>query len=77
MTTRHGRSARGGILWCVAVLVLAVSPIVAAQATVSGENGKIVFVDGPHLNNEVFIVDADGSNLTQLTHNSIDDLDPV
>ncbi len=77
MTTRHGRSARGGILWCVAVLVLALLPVVAAQATVSGENGKIVFVDGPHLNNEVFIVDADGSNLTQLTHNSIDDLDPV
>ena len=61
----------------LAVLVVAALPVATAEATVSGENGKVVYVSGPDHNTEIFLIDPDGSNTVQLTDNSVDDADPV
>src|SRR5215218_7537930 len=57
-----------------------------AEAAFPGANGKIVFasertsgdaVDNPEGDSEIFTMNPDGSELTQLTHNDTDDEDPV
>ena len=61
----------------LAVLMVAALSVAAAEATVSGENGKVVYVSGPDHNTEISLIDPDGSNEVQLTNNSVDDTDPV
>ena len=68
---------------CLLTLVGAAKP---AEAAFPGANGKIVFasertsgdgVDSPEGDSEIFTMNPDGSELTQLTHNDTDDEDPV
>jgi Tol biopolymer transport system component len=40
-------------------------------------NGKIAFVSNRDGNNEIYVMDADGSNQTRLTNNSADDSSPA
>jgi hypothetical protein len=47
-----------------------------ASATVSGENGKIAFATDRDGNSEIYLMDADGSNAVNLTHNAAADSNP-
>lgn len=69
----------------VASLVLSAS-MKPAEAAFPGENGKIVFdsdrtkgdgVDNPEGDPEIFTINQDGKGLTQLTRNSVNDVDPT
>lgn len=56
---------------------LMVSPATPGHAAFPGSNGKIVFasdVDGDH---EIYTMDDDGSNVTQLTFNTVSDMNPT
>jgi Tol biopolymer transport system component len=64
---------------CVVVaLLVGVSPIVADSAgAVSGDNGPIAFMSQRDGNWEIYVMDADGSNQTNLTNNSANDIAPA
>jgi Tol biopolymer transport system component len=49
----------------------------AAEAAFPGVNGKIAFISSRDGNNEIYIMDGDGSNQTRLTNNSADDRAPA
>jgi WD40-like Beta Propeller Repeat/HYR domain len=49
----------------------------AAEAEFPGVNGKIAFISSRDGNNEIYIMDGDGSNQTRLTNNSADDRAPA
>jgi len=57
--------------------VLAVPLGLPAGAVVPGSNGKIAFVASRDGNEEVYVMDADGSNQTNLTRNPANDADPA
>jgi Tol biopolymer transport system component len=61
----------------VAVAVVAIVYCAPAVATVSGENGKIVYVIGSGDAAEIYVADSDGSNPVRLTNNASADTDPV
>ncbi|WP_455279239.1 CFI-box-CTERM domain-containing protein [[Eubacterium] cellulosolvens] len=46
-------------------------------AAFSGENGKIAFASDRDGDYEIYVMNADGSNVTQLTNNSVDDWAPA
>jgi Tol biopolymer transport system component len=52
---------------CVLALVIRVE---SSQAAFPGQNGKIVFVSDRDGNNEVYTMNADGSNQSRLTNNT-------
>src|SRR3954468_15613766 len=66
----------------VACLVSAVAVAVgvlgsAGGAVVPGTNGRIVFASTRDGNNEIYVMDADGSHQTRLTNNPADDILPA
>jgi Tol biopolymer transport system component len=52
-------------------------PTPETLAAFPGENGKIAFSSDRDGDYEIYIMNADGSNVTQLTSNSVDDWAPV
>jgi Tol biopolymer transport system component len=58
----------------VGMVVPQVAPVSAASFP--GANGKIVFTSDRDLNFEVYAMDADGTNPTNLTNNKADDFQP-
>ncbi len=58
----------------VVALVLAAGPALAAFP---GENGKIAFVSDRDGNAEVYVMDPDGQNQTNLSNNGADDYEPA
>ncbi|HSJ82606.1 MAG TPA: hypothetical protein VLA91_02170 [Acidimicrobiia bacterium] len=61
----------------IALLALTIVSIaLPAPATVSGQNGKIVFVTERDGNAEIYLMDSDGSNLVNLTQNTLGNYDP-
>jgi dipeptidyl aminopeptidase/acylaminoacyl peptidase len=60
------------------VIALAISVIAAGQARAAfpGANGKIVFETNRDGNEEIYTMNADGTNRVDLTRNSADDTDP-
>ena len=58
----------------VLVIVSAVMAEPASSGTFPGTNGKIVFSSNREGNYEIYVMDADGSNQTNLTnHGNVDD----
>ena len=49
----------------------------AAEAAFPGVNGKIAFISSRDGNNEIYIMDGDGSNQTRLTNNPADENAPA
>ena len=54
----------------VLVMVSAVLTKPVSSGSFPGTNGKIVFTSSRDGNNEIYVMDADGSNQTRLTSNS-------
>ncbi|WP_455368659.1 CFI-box-CTERM domain-containing protein [[Eubacterium] cellulosolvens] len=52
-------------------------PTQKAMAAFPGDNGKIAFASDRDGDYEIYIMDADGSNVIQLTSNSVDDWAPA
>lgn len=81
-TTEHAKSrtATGivlAILLATSVSTLAgLSVMPTASATFSGENGKIAFVSNRDGNAEIYVIDADGTDLVNLSNNAADDYYP-
>lgn len=48
----------------------------SASATFPGENGKIAFVGKMDGNEEIYVINEDGTGLTRLTNNNYTDLAP-
>jgi Tol biopolymer transport system component len=63
--------------FAVAVAVVAALNGAPALATVSGENGKIVYVVGSEATAEIYVANGDGSNPIRLTNNALADIEPV
>ena len=43
----------------------------------SPDGKQIAFASNPDGNSDIYIMDANGTNLTQITHNDADDLEPA
>ncbi|HEY3238890.1 MAG TPA: DUF5050 domain-containing protein [Acidimicrobiia bacterium] len=56
--------------------IVVVVPDDPADAVVSGANGRIVFASDRDGNNEIYVMNADGSNQTRLTNNPAEDILP-
>lgn len=71
--------ARWCCLWMGSLLAVAVVVAAAdeADAVVSGENGRIAFVSDRDGNDEIYLMDADGTNLVNLTNHPADDRAPA
>ena len=54
----------------VLVIVSAVLTKPVSSGTFPGTNGKIAFIAHRDGNNEIYVMDADGSNQTRITNNS-------
>jgi Tol biopolymer transport system component len=67
------RLPRHFILLLTAAMLAALSLAPMAQATVPGTNGKIAFTTDRDGNNEIYTINADGSNPTRLTNNASND----
>src|SRR5213082_3058241 len=70
------------MVFCAAVLIGAALGLPSlsapsAGAVVPGGNGKIVFASTRDGNNEIYVMDADGSHQTRLTNNPADDILPA
>lgn len=66
--------------WTLGILVLGMALPAAAQAAYPGANGKIAFEGHPAgggTDSEIVVSNADGSAVTALTNNSVDDVDPA
>jgi Tol biopolymer transport system component len=76
----HGKHLLGG--WALGTSALVVSVAIAAigasqaRAAFPGTNGKIVFETNRDGNEEIYTMNADGTNRVDLTRNSADDTDP-
>jgi Tol biopolymer transport system component len=55
----------------------ATNPLTQPQTPALKANGKIAFVSNRDGNNEIYVMDADGSNQTRLTNNPADDSSPA
>lgn len=67
------------ILLLAVLSVGLVSPVFAVKGSYPGVNGKIAFVDSdpdPPYDSEIFVMDNDGTNIQQLTHNDLYDVYP-
>jgi Tol biopolymer transport system component len=85
----YGRTVSVPTMIAAAVLVACAAALLAisekAEAAFPGKNGKIAFssnltagvgVDNPEGDYEIFTIEPDGTNLTQLTRNATDDRAP-
>ena len=55
----------------------AVTSLPAANAAFPGTNGKIAFFSTRDGNSEIYMMDSDGTNPTNLTNNSFNDGSPA
>lgn len=73
MTPQCHSRLSGVAMRVLATMVLGAVVVVTAThpvaATVSGDNGKIAFVTDRNGNSEIYLMDADGSHLVNLTNN--------
>ncbi|SVB87529.1 uncharacterized protein METZ01_LOCUS240383, partial [marine metagenome] len=60
----------------VLVMVSAVLTKPVSSGTFPGTNGKIVFTSSRDGNKEIYVMDADGSNATNLSNNAAVDENP-
>ena len=69
---------RSGLASSLLVVSLAIGAIAADQARASfpGTNGKLVFESNRDGNEEIYTMNADGTNRVDLTRNAADDTDP-
>jgi len=63
------------IVMAIAVLfsILMLPPVMAADENVTG---RIAFTSSMDGNNEIYVMDADGTNVTRLTYNISNDINP-
>jgi TolB protein len=61
----------------VACMLLSVFLAPGAHAAFPGSNGKIAFMGGQNGNAEIFVMNPDGSGLTNLTNSPANDQDPA
>ena len=61
----------------ITILLLGILAVSSAACGGGGETGKIAFVSNRDGNNENYVMDADGSNVTQLTDNTYQDNEPA
>jgi TolB protein len=61
----------------VVALGLLAQPQTPARASFPGANGKIAFVSDRDGNQEIYVMNADGSSQTRLTNNSDPDIEPT
>ena len=75
---RRVHARRGGALAVLAAMILAIGAAWpdAAYAALPGKNGKIAFYTNRDGNLEIYVMDADGSNPTNLTNNAAADSSP-
>ena len=59
---------------CLVTMVVSVEP---SEATFPGQNGKIAFVSDRDSNTEIYVMNANGTNQTNLTNNAADDSAPT
>jgi len=52
-------------------------PTSTAKLDQSSLSGRILFSAGPHLHQDIYVINADGSDLTQLTDDPAADYDPA
>lgn len=72
-----GSDVAGGLVRTVAGTSPPTPPPSGPPPTVSASDGKIVFQSGRDGNNEVYIMNADGSGQTRLTNNPASDTQPA
>ena len=67
--------------WPVVLLTVFLALVLAApaQATFPGQNGKLAYTQpvGQFERDEIFVSNADGTGVAQLTHNDVDDANPA
>ncbi len=61
------------IVMAIAVLSSILMPVMAADENVTG---RIAFTSNMDGNNEIYLMDADGTNVTRLTNNIANDINP-
>ncbi len=64
-----------GSLMMLMVCVLALGP--ESEAAFPGQNGKIAFVSSRDGNNEIYVMNADGTGLQNMTQNAANDYEPA
>jgi dipeptidyl aminopeptidase/acylaminoacyl peptidase len=83
VTSRANFGRRGKrILMAASLAALIVSVIAVTDSALTATpiligNGKIAFMTSRDGNNEIYVMNADGSNQTRLTTNSVDDEFPA
>src|SRR5437016_4483694 len=65
-----------GTLGGVAVVLAVLAAVTGASAT-EGAEGRIAFVSNRDGNNEIYVMDANGSGVTRLTNNAAGDSGPA
>ena len=73
------RGGAGPRIFCPTILVVAalVVAVETAQGAYPGENGRIAFESARDGNLEIYSMDPDGGNQTNLTDDTAEDTDPV
>src|SRR5919202_3352646 len=61
----------------LAIGLLALVETKPAEAAFPGQNGKIAFVSSRDGGDNIFVMDSNGSNPTNLTNNSLSNLQPA
>lgn len=74
---RVGRSVLANVVPIVLFTFIAQAAPAPAEAAVLGLNGPIAFESDRDGNSEIYVMNADGTNQTNLTHNPAPDFEPV
>ena len=68
---------RFGMACALIAGLITIVPLTAADATVSGTNGRIIYSSVEDGDADIYSIDPDGSDKLQLTHNSVPDTQPA